>query len=154
MMPFPPPSWSFRSSLWTAARLMPAVIGRRRLDDILRRATPPAGARAYGGLAPEAIIAAVKRAARRPWRMRDRRCLREGLLAFHYLALAGHRPVLHFGLVPKSVKAGRPRAHCWVSIDGAVVLNPPAEPMIDLLSYDGADTIAASARLLDGADHD
>ena len=40
--------------------------------------------------------------------MRGRRCLREGLLAFHYLALSGRRPVLLFGVakVPVGISHG------------------------------------------------
>jgi hypothetical protein len=111
--------------------------------------------RAYGDLPPGDILVAVKAAVARPWRMRGRRCLREGLLAFHYLSLAGHKPVLHFGIVPKSVLTARPRAHCWVDLNGCTVLNPPQEPMLELFSYDRrAKLPAGQAMRLAAADHD
>jgi hypothetical protein len=152
MMPFPSARLPFRTSLWIAARLMPAVIKRRALDDILLRAKPDARDPAYAELTPDEIIAAVKAVVARPWRMRGRRCLREGLLAFHYLARAGYQPVLHFGIVPASIRAGRPHAHCWVSLGGATILNPPQTPMLDLFAYDGKAAIPASGAQLFVAD--
>ncbi|MBA3448757.1 MAG: lasso peptide biosynthesis B2 protein [Pseudaminobacter sp.] len=142
-MPFPSTALPFDWNLWIAARLMTLFAKRRPLDEILRRATPDAGTRAYADLPPTEIVAAVKAAVARPWRMRGRRCLREGLLAFHYLSLAGHRPVLHFGIVSKSAATSRLRAHCWLSLEGQVVLNPPQEPMLDLFSYDGRSSMPA-----------
>ena len=100
-------------------------------------ATPAAPSPRYQGIPAEHIIGFVTQAARRPWLMRDRRCLREGLLAFRYLSLAGHHPELHFSIAPSSLSAARPRAHCRVAIDGRTVLNPCPEPMLDLFSYDG-----------------
>jgi hypothetical protein len=155
MLPFPSSRLPFTLNLWISARLLPQVMKRRQLDDILLRATPPSGVSAYVQMTPEAVVDAVKRTVANPWRMRGRRCLREGLLAFHYLSLAGHRPVLHFGIVPSSMKTARPRAHCWVSVGGATVLNPPLEPMLDLFSYDGEAALPAnSVTLLAGAAHD
>lgn len=137
MMPFPSARLPFRWNLWIAARLMPVFTKKRPLTEILQRATPDPRTRAYGDMPPGEVIAAVKAVVARPWRMRGRRCLREGLLAFHYLALGGHRPVLHFAIVPKTALTTRPRAHCWVSLNGETVLNPPQEPMLDLFTYDG-----------------
>ena len=145
MMPFPSTSLPFEWNLWIAARLMTLFAKSRPLDEILRRATPDAAKRAYSSLSPDEILGAVKTAVARPWRMRGRPCLREGLLAFHYLCLAGHRPVLHFGIVPKSAATSRPRAHCWLSLEGEIVLNPPQEAMLDLFSYDGRSAIPAEA---------
>ncbi len=105
----------------------------------------------YEGVPAEQIIDFVKQAARRPWFMRDRRCLREGLLAFRYLSLAGHRPELHFSIAPSSLTASRPRAHCRVVLDGKTVLNPCPEPMVDLFAYDGR-AISGDVGQLKGAD--
>jgi hypothetical protein len=155
MMPFPSTRLPFRWNLWIAARLLTVYARGRPLDEILRRATPDRGARAYSDLTSEEIAAAVKAAVARPWRMRGRRCLREGLLAFHYMCLAGYKPVLHFGLVPKSALTTRPRAHCWINLGGKTVLNPAQEPMLDLFSYDGQSKIPAQhAMRLAGMDHD
>ena len=143
MMPFPPATVPFEWNLWIAARLLPLFTKRRPLAEILQRATPPDGERAFGDYSSDRIVAAVKAVVARPWRMRGRRCLREGLLAFRYLSLAGYRPKLHFGLVPRSAMTPRPRAHCWVSLDGNTVLNPPQEPMLVLFEYDGKQAIPA-----------
>jgi hypothetical protein len=145
MMPFPPAGLPFTPSLWIAARLMPLWAKRGALDDILRRATPAAGESAYRELPPGEIVGAVKAVVRRPWRMRGRRCLREGLLAFRYLTLAGYRPVLHFGLVAGTITTPRPRAHCWIVLDGKTILNPAQEPMIELFAYDGRAVPAGGA---------
>jgi hypothetical protein len=155
MMPFPPPFVPFALNLWVAARLLPLFAKRRPLDELLRRATPQAGRYAFADRSSETIIAAVKAVVARPWRMRGRRCLREGLLAFHYLALAGRRPLLHFGLVPRSALTPRPRAHCWITLDGAIVLNAPVEPMLDLFACDGRQALPAQqAMTLAAATHD
>ena len=143
MMPFPPATVPFEWNLWIAARLLPLFTKRRPLAEILQRATPPDGERAFADYSSDRIVAAVKAVVARPWRMRGRRCLREGLLAFRYLSLAGYRPKLHFGLVPRSAMTPRPRAHCWVTLDGNTVLNPPQEPMLVLFEYDGKHTIPA-----------
>ncbi len=155
MLPFPSSRLPFGLNLWIAARLLPQVMKHRQLDDILRRATPPKTERAYSSMEAASIIGAVKQSVARPWRMRGRRCLREGLLAFHYLSLAGYAPVLHFGIVPRTAVTSRPRAHCWISLDGTTVLNPPAEPMLDLFAYDGVESMpAAGTAQLAGASHD
>lgn len=137
MLPFLPPSTPFRVNLSVAARLLPAFVKRISLAETLRLATPLAGKTGYVELKPAEIVRAVVRATRRPWLMRDRRCLRQGVLAFHFLTLAGHRPVLHFGVVPSTISMPRPRAHCWVSVQGFIILNPPMEPMVEILAHDG-----------------
>lgn len=141
MMPFPSSRVPFGWNLWIAARLLPLFTKNRPLEELLRRATPPHGMPAFAGIPAETIIAEVKAVVARPWRMRGRRCLREGLLAFHYLAAAGYRPILQFGLVPASVLTSKPRAHCWIILDGKTVLNPPTGPMLDLFAYDGSAAI-------------
>ncbi|WP_187970583.1 lasso peptide biosynthesis B2 protein [Aquibium microcysteis] len=138
MTPFPPVAVPFPASVWIAARLLPACVGSSELDRLLAMATPPPGASAYREFSAQAIVSAVKRAARRPWVMRDRRCLREGLLAFRYLSLAGHRPQLHFALEPGSLSDGRLSAHCWITVGGEVLMNPPTPTMMLLFVWDGA----------------
>ena len=77
----------------------------------------------------------MKRATRRPWLMRDRPCLRQGLLAMRFLRLAGYRPVLHFALDRTSVASSVLSAHCWVTLDGKVLLNPATPTMVEILAY-------------------
>jgi len=136
-VPFPSTRLPFAASLWLAARLLPLYAARGSLEDLLAGATPQPGRRDYAEIDPAVIIAAVKRQGKGPWLMRNRRCLREGLLAFHYLALAGHAPRLHFGVVAASLRDVRPRAHCWLTLDGQPTMNPPQEPMVALFAYDG-----------------
>jgi hypothetical protein len=128
----------FRWNLWFSARLLPLVAKRGSLGKLLELATPENGSADYFGLSHQEILSAVKTVTRRPWRMRGRRCLREGLLGYRFLAMAGYRPVLHFGVIPSTMSTDRPRAHCWISLDGEVVLNPASEPMLELFSYAGS----------------
>ena len=141
MNPFPPVAVPFSASVWIAARLLPACVGSSELDRLLAMATPPPGMSAYEEFGASTIVAAVKRAARRPWVMRDRRCLREGLLAFRYLSLAGYRPLLHFAVEPGSLSQQKLSAHCWVSVNDEVLMNPPTSTMMSLFAWDGARMI-------------
>lgn len=157
MTPFPPPGLlPFQSDLWIAARLLPMFTKRDDLGPILELATPAPDARAYADIAADAIVASVKATVARPWRMRGRRCLREGLLAFHYLSLAGHAPLLHFGVVTQSLRGEKPSAHCWVSVGGRTLLNPPQKSMHELFVYDGRTSVPtgrlALAEIADGHD--
>lgn len=141
----------FTLDLWIEARLL-TLFSRRPLEDLLRRATPGTDDYPYA-LSVDQIVTAVKNSVARPWRMRGRRCLREGLLAFRYLHLAGHRPTLHFGIVPQTAATARPRAHCWVCVDNRIVLNPPEEPMVELFSYDGDRSVPVETSKIAGAEH-
>lgn len=98
-LPFPPVWVPFRLNLWLAARLMPAFVKRRDLNRILANATPEADQLGSLPLGPVEIVESVKAVTARPWRMKGRRCLREGLLAFYYLKLSGKHPLLRFGLL-------------------------------------------------------
>ena len=140
-----------RREVWLAARLLPVLASHRSLDALLRLATPKRPSPRYAGIEAREIVDIVKRAARRPWVMRDRRCLREGLLAFRFLRLAGFHPELQFSIAPSSLSESRPRAHCRVELDGETILNPCPEPMADLFSYDGG-TISRDAGHLRASD--
>jgi hypothetical protein len=67
--------------------------------------------------------------------MRDRRCLREGLLAYRFLRSAGYSPDLVFGVDPRSLDGPKPDAHCWIRLDGRDVFNPPKQPMTIVLRH-------------------
>lgn len=132
----------FRLELWLRARLLPFRLARDLpLEDALRLATPRHPP-AYPGLPVAYVAKRVARTVRRPWLMRDRRCLREGLLGFRFLREAGHDPLLHFGVDPASLGAPRLAAHCWVSVDGEIVLGPPRTQLIGLHVYPGKDEAA------------
>lgn len=118
-------------ALW--ARWLPVLAREPDLRRLLTRAAPPPGT-PYAGIPAEAILRRVRRTCRRPVLMRDRPCLREGLLAYRFLHLAGFRPRLHFGVDRNSAAAPRLSAHCWVSLDGRVVLNPPLPSHVEMLA--------------------
>jgi hypothetical protein len=66
--------------------------------------------------------------------MRDRRCLRQGILAFRFMAAAGYNSELHFG-VDRTSLAGSIKAHCWLVHRGTTVLNPPNPTMVPILIH-------------------
>ena len=122
----------FRVALFAWAGILPTLCYKRDLKSVIALVNAPARA-PYSGLPAGYIIFRVKRATRRPWFMRDRRCLREGVLAYRFLKLAGFEPEVHFGVDRASVSSIRLQAHCWVILDGHVVLNPPEPSMVEIL---------------------
>jgi hypothetical protein len=124
----------FRLSLQVWALLLPLLAVRRDLAALLALTRVEAD-EPYRGLTPGYIVRRVKRATRQPWLMPDRPCLRQGLLAMRFLQLAGYRPVLHFAIDRASVTRSVLAAHCWVTLDGEVLLNPVTPAMVEILSY-------------------
>ncbi|WP_439604363.1 lasso peptide biosynthesis B2 protein, partial [Shinella sp.] len=86
-------------------------------------------------LLPVHVVQAVRRATRRPWVLRNRRCLREGLLAYRLLAEMGFRPKLHFGVEPDVMGPKRVAAHCWVTVDGRTILGEVDTPYIEIFVH-------------------
>jgi hypothetical protein len=113
---------------------LPLVAHRRELTPLLELVRTPVTA-PYRGLAAGYIAKRVKRTCRRPWMMRDRRCLREGLLACRFLSLAGYAPSLHFGVERRGTAEERVRAHCWVDVGAETVLNPPSPGMVEIFRH-------------------
>lgn len=108
--------------IWWHARMLPLIVRRRDLQSVLRYAQVGADP-AFAGLPAEAVASWVVAATRGPWLMRDRRCLRQGLLGMRFLRLAGYEPELHFGIARVSLAAPAVEAHCWVVLEGRPVLN-------------------------------
>jgi hypothetical protein len=133
----------FRTALWIAARTMPLRVRGMGLKPLLEL-YEPGGSRPFVGIAPAAMLEAVRRVTHHPWGMRDRRCLRQGLLAYRYLSMAGFSPALHFGVDRNSVSDPRISAHCWIVLDGKVVLNPPGDAMMTIFVYDGPRSLAGA----------
>jgi len=121
----------FRLSLSLWARLLPLLVRGHRLGELLRCAEPPPGT-PYRGLAARRIVRCVRRTCRRPWLMRAQPCLREGLLAYRFLRRAGYRPVLHFGVDRSSVTDTAMIAHCWITLDDQILLNPPPPRYVEI----------------------
>jgi hypothetical protein len=113
------------------------------MEQLLKKSMPPTGYTPYRGIEAGEILSAVQAATARPWRMRGRRCLRQGLLGFRFLRLAGFAPLLHFGIEPGSIKFDSLHAHCWITLAGSCVLNPPSETMLTMFSWDGEKVIKA-----------
>jgi hypothetical protein len=114
----------FRARLWFNARLLPLRIAGKDFAAILnmfeRRgpACTPHWPLSY-------LERSVRWAVRGPILMRDRRCLRSGLLGYAALKEAGYAPELRFSVDRKSVGTERLAAHCWVCVDGVPVVNQP-----------------------------
>jgi Transglutaminase-like superfamily len=144
----------FRVALWWQARLLPFRVRRNcPLTKVLALASPPDRLR-YAGLSPAYVLRQVRRATRHPLLMRDRRCLRQGILALRFMSAAGHRSELHFGIDRQSLAADL-KAHCWLVHDGRAVLNAPSENIVPVLVHAGAGeagltptTTAASSGLV------
>jgi hypothetical protein len=129
----------FPVHFWLVARVLPWLAKRGSLSGLLAIMTPGENRRPYLGFPTSVILDTVVADSRRAWRMRGRRCLREGLLAFLFLRLAGYAAVIHFGIEPSSL-GERPRGHCWVTVSGACVLNSPSPSILPLFSWDGRTT--------------
>jgi hypothetical protein len=116
-----------------AARLLPSRVANKPLQKVLEMAEPTS--LRFAGLHHDYITERVLRATRRPWLMRDRRCLRQGLLGCRFLAEAGYAPELHFGIDGDSIGTHRLAAHCWVCIQGKPVLNDRIKDMPTILVH-------------------
>lgn len=133
----------FCVATWICARLIPLLAWRVDLLTVFARTTPPPRT-PYRGLPAELIAYRVKRAARRPRVMADRPCLREGVLAYRYLRLAGFKPELHFGVDPATLYKAKLGGHCWVVLDGKTILNAPVSEIIPVLVLDQDSRIQAT----------
>lgn len=130
-----------RSELWLHARVLPLLAARWSFRDALAYAHADPAAR-YEGLSAELIARWVQRATRKPWLMRKRRCLRQGLLGARFMRLAGHDCELHFGIDRASLDADKLSAHCWVVLDGRSVLNTILDDMVVIHVDRGTDAVA------------
>jgi hypothetical protein len=65
--------------------------------------------------------------------MRDRQCLREGLLIYRFLTMAGFGPTLHFAVKPEADHTLPMTAHCWVKLGADNEFNPPESGMREVL---------------------
>jgi len=124
----------FRIDLWLAARSLPWRVSGKSLDQILAMASPN-DRLDYPGLAPEYISRRVRKSVRKPLLMRDRRCLREGLLGFEFLLRSGYDPELHFAVEPSSIAKDRIAAHCWVCLDGQPVVGDRQGDQVTILVH-------------------
>jgi len=120
-----------------AATFMPLLVRLVPFNRLLAQLTPPLWRRPYAGLSAEQIRSAVERCLRRPRNMRRRACLRKGLLLFHFLRLAGLPAELCFGVFAPRQNAERMHGHCWVTLNGAAMSDPPIESATVVLRHGG-----------------
>lgn len=119
--------------IWVSARFLPLAIAHKSFDQIARYAHAEKS-KLFVGASSEKIAAHILKVTKRPWLMRDRRCLRQGILGMRFLAKSGFKPVLKFGVDVKSIADDKLSAHCWVEIDGRAVLNDEMENMVVIYS--------------------
>lgn len=131
----------FRAEVWLRARLLPLQIRGRSLREMLELAEPPLGGSRREGVSAAFVVRTVRRVTRHPWVMRDRRCLREGLLAYRLLAETGLRPRLHFGVERGAVTSPRVAAHCWVTLDGRTMIGESDVPYVEILVHPAAEAL-------------
>jgi hypothetical protein len=124
----------FRAELFVHRILLPLRIRGADLADILARMEPPAAA-SFAALDSAYILRRVRKALRRPIMMRNRRCFREGLLAYRFLRKAGYAPDIVFGVDAHTLQEARPSAHCWIRLDGKDVFNAPDHAMTVVLQH-------------------
>jgi hypothetical protein len=118
------------------------VTSNRPLSWVLSFADRAPGA-TYSGLTPEYILRHVVKVTSRPFFMRERRCLRQGLLAFRFMRAGGYDAELHFGIDRSHLQDMR--AHCWIVHDGHIVLNPPDAQTQTILIHRAATAPAGHA---------
>lgn len=124
-----------RLAVWARSVVLPDLTRAAPLERILRWYTPRATATEWQRRGVAEILAHIDAHLAGCRRMRGRRCLRRGLLAFYFLRLAGHPAVLHVGVFARP--QGRTLAHCWTSV-GDVVDDPPQAPCTPVLEWRGA----------------
>lgn len=119
----------FGLELWLAARLLPIRVRGRTFAEVLALA-PLDEPTPYAGLPLRYITRRVQRVVRHPWLMKDRQCLREGLLGFRFLSRAGFTPELRFAVDRGTVETDDITAHCWVSVDETPVISDTEPEMV------------------------
>jgi hypothetical protein len=120
--------------VWIVAAIIPLLVRVLSIKRILELFTPPPLFQPYRGISAEDLAGVVKNRLKRPVYMVRRACLREGLLMFHFLRLAGLEATLHVSVHPREI-FGRFHAHCWVTSFGRTVSSPPGIQMGEVFSY-------------------
>jgi hypothetical protein len=127
-----------RLAVWTRSVVLPDLSRLAPLEQLLRWYTPSEPSAAWLHLSAREILAHIDGHLAGCRRMRGRRCLRRGLLAFYFLRLAGHPAVLHVGVFARP--QGRTLAHCWTTCStaaGELIDDPPQAPCVPVLAWHG-----------------
>lgn len=127
------------------SRLLPLRLVGRDLSWILRhldgeKSGPPGPHR---NPAPQSLVDQIEfevwRATKRPWAMRNRRCLRQAILCYRALRREGYQPVMHFSVSPGSIDTQSLAAHCWVEIDGRPLCSGNQPEYVPILTHPTVD---------------
>ena len=132
----------FRFDLWLSARLLPFRVRNLAFQELLALARCK-GPTPYAGLPSTYIARRVHRAVRRPWLMKDRQCLRKGLLGFRFLCEAGFQPELRFAVDQSTAAAKEMAAHCWICIDGEPVIGAAGPEMVTVYTHKAPELSAS-----------
>ncbi len=127
--------YKLRAGLWLRSALLPDLTRWMTLHRLLHYYTPRHTSPAWTCLSAEEILFHIDHHLAKCRRMRGRRCLRRGLLAFYYLRLAGYPAVIRFGYFINS--PGKTKSHCWNTV-GELVDDPPRSPVVEILAWRGA----------------
>ena len=98
--------------------------------------TPPRWWRPYRRIPQKRLLATVRRRLFRPIHMKRRRCLRQGLLTYHFLCLADIDAVVRFSVYPDRPGDPRMHAHCWVTVGQKCVTFPAGEDSVEMMTFD------------------
>ncbi len=121
-----------RWRMWLRSAVLPDLTRLVRLERVLKWYTPAQVLPELAGCSPATIWAAVDAHMRGRWRMRGRRCLRRGLLAFYLLRSAGHPAILRIGVIDPP--EDRTLAHCWTTV-GELIDDPPDTRCVTVLVW-------------------
>jgi len=116
------------------ATLVPLLVECFNIPTLLRLAEFPRHWHPYAGIPVERIVAMVDRRLAHPRQMRRRRCLRQGLMLFHFLHLAGVPSEISFAALGPATSGQRMHAHCWVTVHGTAFY-PPIGPAAVLFTH-------------------
>jgi len=115
------------------ATLIPDASKFLPLPKLLALFTPRQPHPLYRGIEERHVTALIRHRLRRPWRMRGRRCLRQGLLCFYFLRLIDVPAVLRFGVFAE--EGPHEVAHCWITVHDRCVTEPPQHAYIPIMTH-------------------
>ncbi|MGC9453530.1 MAG: lasso peptide biosynthesis B2 protein [Phycisphaerae bacterium] len=121
-----------RAHIWTLSGVVPLLVRLISLERLVRLLTPRF--RPYRSIPDSEMVELVRRRLRRPRNMKRRRCLRLGLTLYHFLRLSGREAVIRFAVYP-GLSNDRMHAHCWVTLGGLCVSEPPAAAAVEVFRY-------------------
>jgi hypothetical protein len=122
-----------RVHIWLVATLFPLIVRFVPIRGLLWLAERPRHWTPYRGLPPERVLTLVQTRLRNPRNMRRRRCLRHGVMLYHFLRLAGIPAEMRFGVLGPATTGKRLHAHCWVTLQGREI-DPPTAPVAVVLT--------------------